>query len=264
MDLAWTLRRRMTLGLTAVALVAGGGVAIAAGSADDTGTQAADGTTTVAKPATGKGLRGGLLHSESVASDGNGGFVTHLMQVGKIESIDDSGLTVVSDDGFKQAWKRTADTVVGGANWSVTKNDDGSWTVRKSTEDLATGDVVTVVGTKSGDDATAQRIASQPDVDGEIPGGILKGFERGGVPQLQQRPDAEGGDVTMPVPGQMQRRMGGQMGGPGGEMRKFEFRTGPNGEGGTVAVPADPEAPSTGATPAQPSAAIYSGSVSFT
>jgi hypothetical protein len=268
----WSRRRRLTLGLTALALVAGGGVAIAAGSPDDP--QVAVGVGKLAVPAKGD-LRGGILHSEAVSSDGNGGYVTHLTQVGKIESVDADNLTVVSDDGYKRAWKRTSDTVVGGANWSVTKNDDGSWTVRKATEELASGQQVLVIGTLSGDEATAQRIAAQPEA-GDLPPGILKRF--GGE---------EGSDAAGKLKQRMMERFGGEaggmpgpMGGSGGEVRKFEFRTGPNGESGTVTAPAPgesfgkggaipapsaPEAPDSSATPVEPSSAhAGSGSVSFT
>jgi hypothetical protein len=285
---AGSRRRRHTLGLTAVALVAGGGVAIAAGSADDP--QPAVGATKVPMPAKAD-FRGGILHSQAVTSDGNGGYVTHLTQVGKVESVDDGNLTVVSADGFKQAWKRTADTVVGGANWSVTKNDDGSWTVRKATDELAAGQQVLVVGTLDGDTATAQRIAAQPDADSELPPGMMKRFggdESDGGPQLkqrlQQRMQGEGGMQVSPgMPAPMGGSMGGPMGGPGGDVRKFEFRTGPNGEGGTVTAPAPgesfgyggtipapsapsaPQAPSSGATPAEPSTAYFgSGSATLT
>lgn len=274
----WNRRRRLTLGLTALALVAGGGVAIAAGSPDDA--QAAVGADKVAAPAK-SDVRGGILHGETVTSDGNGGYVTHLTQVGKIESVDDNNLTVVSDDGYKRAWKRTSDTVVGGANWSVTKNDDGSWTVRRSTEELASGQQVLVVGTLSGEEATAQRIAAQPASDGDLPPMLLKRFggEEGSdaAGRLKQRMMERFGGDAGGTPGS--GTMPGPMGGSGGEVRKFEFRIGPNGESGTVTAPAPgesfgksgaipappaPEAPDSSATPVEPSSAYAgSGSVSF-
>jgi hypothetical protein len=260
---AWTRRRRLTLGLTAVALVAGGGVAISAASADtaDPASGTATATATAKAP-----FRGGLLHSESVTSDGNGGYVTHLTQVGKIESVDAGNLTVVSEDGFKQAWKRTADTVVGGANWSVTKNDDGSWTVRKATEDLATGRQVLVTGTLADGAATAQRIASQPEVDGDLPPMLLKRFGDGQdgaqlKDRLLQRFKGEAGTSVPGMPGPMTGGPGmpGPMtGGPGGEVRKFEFRVGPNGPSPVAPGTAAPEAPESGPSPAAPGTS-YSG-----
>jgi hypothetical protein len=278
----WNRRRRLTLGLTALALVAGGGVAIAAGQPDTDVTDDPTATAT-AKPVDGKAAFGfgGVLHSESVVSDGNGGYVTHLTQVGKIESIDANNLTVVSEDGYKRSWARTSDTVVGGGGWSVTKNDDGSFTVKKDTGELATGDQVIVVGTLSGDKATALKIGSRPD-GGEIPGMIMKRFEgefggkTDGSLELKQRMlqrFEDGGEMKMPGP----------MGGPGGEIRKFEFRTGPEGEAGTQVKPAPgeaygfsetvpapdarkaaPQAPSADAVPAEPSSATSSGYVKTT
>lgn len=241
-------RRRLTLGLTAVALVAGGGVAIAAGQPDTESAPAPAGSKAV-------GL-GGVLHSESVVSDGDGGYVTRLTQLGTIESIDADNLTVVSEDGYKRSWARTSDTVVGGGGWSVSKNDDDSYTVKKkATEELATGDQVLVVGTLTGDEATAQRIASRPDT-GEIPGAVLKRFqgESGGMGEGPMKGDrmmkrSEGGEVTR-MPGQM----GGRMGGSGEDVRRFEFRTGPGGEAGTEVkpMPAEP-------TPAEPGSITSSG-----
>lgn len=263
----WNRRRRLTLGFTAVALVAGGGVAIAAGSADSNLTD--NETAKVAKPVAGKSALGGVLHSESVVSDGNGGYVTHLTQIGKVESVDADNLTVLSEDGYKRSWSRTSDTVVGGGGWSVSKNDDGSYTVKKATEELATGDQVVVTGTLSGDKATAQRIAQRPD-GGEIPGMLLKRFEGefGGK--------SDGADGTLELKQRMQQRMGG---GPGGEVRRFEFRTGPDGEAGTKVMPAPGEAygsgeavpapgrtapaPATEAPSAGAEPAFSSGSASF-
>lgn len=176
----WSGRRRLTLGLTALALVAGGGAAIAAGNPDTDTDDRPDSATGTAKPMPGKGAsaHGGVLHSESVRSDGNGGYVTQLTQLGKIESIDSDRLTVVSEDGYERSWNRTSDTVVGGGGWSVSENDDGSYTVKKDSEELTEGDQVLVVGTLEDDVATAQRIAARPD-GGEMPGMVMKRFERG-------------------------------------------------------------------------------------
>jgi hypothetical protein len=270
---AWNRRRRVTLGLTALALVAGGGVAIAAGSAN--GTDSAP-TVRPANPVPGKaGFAGAVLHSESVVSDGNGGYVTRLSQVGTIESIDAGNLTVVSDDGYKRAWTRNADTVAGGANWSVTKNDDGSFTVRKTAaQELATGQQVLVLGTLANDVATAERIMAQPAGGGEIPGSILKGLAGGEDPgALKDRLMQRGGNL----------KGTGPMGGPSGQMPKFQFRNRPNGEGGTVVAPAPgeafgpggaipapdapapaPDAPAAGTAPAEPSAAYSASSFSVT
>lgn len=222
-----TLRRRITLGLTAAALVAGGGVAIAAGQPDTDSGPTSEATTT-AKPAPGKraiALGGGVLHSESVVSDGQGGFVTHLVQLGEIESVDDTALTVVSEDGYQRSWVRNDDTAIGQAGWSVTKNDDGSFTVRKDDGELATGQKVLVLGTLDGETATASRIAARPDVDGELPDVLRKRFGGEGM-EL-------GGDLKGMLKDRLMKRFEGRteiapgrpmFGAPGGEVRKFQFK----------------------------------------
>lgn len=227
MNLSNAHRRRLTVGLTAVALVAGGGVAIAAGQPDtDVDSQPSGSATATAEPAPGKAAfgRGGVLHSESVVSDGNGGYVTHLTQTGKVESLDSDRLTVVSEDGYSRAWNRTSDTVVGGGGWSAEKNDDGSYTVKKATDELAVGDQVLVVGTLAKDVATAARIVARPDT-GEVPGLLLKRFEGEFGGKMRGGMRGDGGPVLkdrlMPRPDGM----------PGGDVRRFEFR-----------VPAEPGA----------------------
>ena len=220
----WSRRRRLTLGFTALALVAGGGVAIAAGNPDPATPQQAP--TASALPVPGKAIfgLGGVLHSESVVSDGDGGYLTHLTQRGTIESIDADRLTVVSDDGYERTWNRTSDTVTGGGGWSVSKNDDGSYTVKKDTEELAAGDQVVVVGTVQDEVATAERIASRPD-SGEIPGMIMKRFEG-------EFGDKADGTADEPMRGDrlLKRFEGpdklirpGPMGGPGPEVSRYEF-----------------------------------------
>ena len=235
---SWSRRRGLTLGLTALALVAGGGAAIAAGAPDTDTTEPADSVRTTATPMPGKVAfaLGGVLHSESVRSDGNGGYITHLTQRGTIESIDSDRLTVVSEDGYERSWNRTSDTVVGAGGWSVSENDDGSYTVKKDTGEPAEGDQVLVVGTLEDDVATAQKIAARPD-GGEFPGMLMKRFEGGfgdgrGMPMLLDRlmKHFEGGDeLTAPGP----------MGERGGDVRRFEF-PGP----GRAGVPSEKAAPS--------------------
>jgi hypothetical protein len=283
-------RRRLTLGLTAVALVAGGGVAIAAGqpaTPGDAGATSAAPAPTPAKPGLGRGgalgLGGGVLHGEYVVPDGSGGYRTQVVQTGTIESVDDSSLTVASEDGYKRSYARTADTVVGGPNWAVTKNDDGSFTVRKSDAALATGQKVLVTGTLDGDKATATRIAARPD--GDLPAGILKGLGaemgdmggRRGLDQLKegllqkfkQRMD-DGTMPAMPMPGQkFSMPAPGQAKGEGGTVRRYEFSTPEGGtaeavpvpaEPGTQSAPARPSRPVPAPAPAEPSASASSGS----
>ncbi len=228
----------LTVGLAAVALVAGGGAAIAAGQpstdTDATGSPSPGASASASAEATATpGQRahgfGGLLHSESVVSDGKGGFVTRLTQIGTIESVDADRLTVVSEDGYRRSWTRSSDTAVGGAGWSVTKNDDGTWTVRKDTTDLATGDEVMVAGTlaKGSDTAAADRITTVPKA-AEIPGTIRKRLDGDLDGDLGGRP---GGRLDLRD--RLKQRFEG---GPGPELRRFELRMPDRAD----AVPAQP------------------------
>lgn len=256
----WSRRRRFLMGFTAVALVAGGGAAIAAGQPDTP--EPGDAKLASAAPVPGKaafGILGGVLHSESVVADGNGGYVTHLTQAGKIESLDADRLTVVSEDGYSKSWNRTSDTVVGGGGWSVEENDDGSFTVKQATEDLAVGDQVLVVGTLSGDEATAQRIAARPDT-GKIPGGILKRLEG----EFGGKADGSGG-LKERLRERFEMKMPGGPGGPGADVRRFELRMpGEKAEAVPAPAPSEEATPSASAVPAEPSSIAPSGFSSLT
>jgi hypothetical protein len=83
---------------------------------------------------------GGALHSESVVSDGNGGYTTVRTQTGEVTAVSDASITVKSDDGYSSTYAITADTQTSG--------------------DLATGTTVSVRATVSGDDATATQITA--------------------------------------------------------------------------------------------------------
>ncbi|MGQ0632439.1 MAG: hypothetical protein ACT4P1_15580 [Sporichthyaceae bacterium] len=240
-------RRRLTIGLTALALVAGGGVAIAAADADPSANPSHAGTSTSAtdpagdKVANSRGGRG-VLHGEFVAADGEGGFLTRVMQVGAIESVDTGALTVTSEDGYTRTYARTADTVVAGGTWTMGRDADGNTTATKEAPDLTVGQQVHVLGTLDGDEATAHRIMPRP-ADGESapgrpgPGGMLG-----------KRADGRGGDATAgkPLRGHPGRMFDGHRGPGGVPGERFQFR-GP----GVEPAPADPSS----TTPAAPEAA---------
>ena len=86
-------------------------------------------------PGGGLGL-GSALHGEYVSSDGNGGYVTKIMQTGEVTALSATSLTAKSDDGFSKTYTITSDQATG----------------------LASGDTVTVVATESGDTATATSV----------------------------------------------------------------------------------------------------------
>jgi hypothetical protein len=156
---AATWSRRKTLTAVAVAVVvagAGGGTIWAVnGSADaatTTGGTTAPGGQGMGGAPQGSAALSAALHGEYVASDGNGGYTTELMQVGKVTELSATSVTALSDDGFSQTY--TIDAATATADASA----------------LATGDTVTIVATTSGDTATADTITEGATHAGGQPG----------------------------------------------------------------------------------------------
>jgi hypothetical protein len=147
---AWSPGKKIAAGAVAAVIVAGGGAAIwAASSSAATDAQAGPGGMTGGP---GGGL-GAALHGEYVSSDGNGGYVTKIMQTGEVTELSATSLTAKSDDGFAKTYTITSAQATG----------------------LATGDTVTVVATESGTTATATSVtdgeAGGPGQQGQAPGG---------------------------------------------------------------------------------------------
>ncbi len=92
----------------------------------------------------GRGASGlsGLMYGDFVASDGNGGYVTRRLQTGTVTAVSATSITAKSADGH-------ATTFVVGSSTTVGNGAIG---------DVRVGDTVTVVGTLSGDTATATTI----------------------------------------------------------------------------------------------------------
>ncbi|MCU1681232.1 MAG: hypothetical protein JWQ81_1971 [Amycolatopsis sp.] len=141
--------RRKTIAAVAIAAgVAGiGGAVIWASSGSSTATtgQGFGGT-----GGPGGGARSGAsgalpnaLHGEYVASDGNGGYETDLMQLGKVTAVGPTSVTALSSDGFSQVYTVDAATAVGTGT---------------GTSSLATGDTVTIVAKTTGTAATAKTV----------------------------------------------------------------------------------------------------------
>jgi hypothetical protein len=139
--------KRQTLGVVAVAVVIGGlgGAAVYAATAGSShamagamhgpmhgppppGTLAA----TQAEPA-------GVLHSEYVVSDGQGGFSTKMTQTGTVDEITLSSLVVRSEDGYTQIYTFPSSAVV-------------------PKPSLAANDTVTVQATRTGQTVTLNSI----------------------------------------------------------------------------------------------------------
>ncbi|MEU0536269.1 hypothetical protein [Amycolatopsis tolypomycina] len=152
---AWSPGRKIAAGAVAAVIVAGGGAAVwAASSSAATETQAGPGGMTGGPGGLPGGGLGGALHGEYVASDGNGGYVTKIMQTGEVTELSATSLTAKSDDGFSKTYTITSAQATG----------------------LATGDTVTVVATESGSTATATSVT-----DGES-GGFGQGTPPSGAP----------------------------------------------------------------------------------
>ncbi|MDX3187904.1 hypothetical protein PV458_05805 [Streptomyces sp. MN03-5084-2B] len=148
---SWSPGRKIAAGAVAAVIVAGGGAAVwAASSSAATDTQAGPGGMTGGPGGMpGRGL-GTALHGEYVSSDGNGGYVTKIMQTGEVTELSATSLTAKSEDGFSKTYTVTSEQATG----------------------LATGDTVTVVATESGSTATATSVTDgESGGQGQAPGG---------------------------------------------------------------------------------------------
>ena len=64
--------------------------------------------------------------AEYVASDGDGGYTTELMQTGEVTAISDTSVTATSDDGYTRTSTIDADTVLGNGNSDTATADSVS------------------------------------------------------------------------------------------------------------------------------------------
>jgi hypothetical protein len=145
--------QRWSGGKTAAAVAIAAGVAGVGGAVIWVGS-GSNAATTTAQALGGTGAPGGqggpatlsgALHGRYVVSDGNGGYTTELMQVGKVTAISATSLTATSADGFSQTYTIDAATATGNGSTSI-----GS---------VATGKTVTVVAKTTGDTATAESVS---------------------------------------------------------------------------------------------------------
>src|SRR6185369_2081445 len=150
----WSPGKKIAAGAVAAAIVAGGGAAVWAASSSSAATdaQAGPGGMTGGPGGLpgGAGALGSALHGEYVSSDGNGGYVTKIMQTGEVTELSATSLTAKSEDGFSKTYTITSAQATG----------------------LATGDTVTVVATESGSTATATSVTDgESGGQGQLPGG---------------------------------------------------------------------------------------------
>ncbi len=190
-----TLRMRKALLAGAVALVLSGtGVAIAWAATDAQSPAASEpapgksGQAKEGKPGkeakVDKAQRPQRLHSESVVKKADGTFETELTQRGTVEAVNETSVTVKSEDGYTQTYTVNSGTKItqvpaAAADGSPAKGDDGKRL--KPTDgtiaDIAIGDGVRIAGVKSGDQVAAERVV---EGGGDGPGlGLGKGLGKG-------------------------------------------------------------------------------------
>jgi hypothetical protein len=85
----------------------------------------------------------GVLHSESVVSDGRGGYTTKMTQTGTVDEVTLSSIVVRSDDGYTQIYVFPSSAVV-------------------PTPTVAANDTVTVQATRTGATVTLNSIGEGP------------------------------------------------------------------------------------------------------
>jgi hypothetical protein len=150
--------KTIVVGVVAALVIGGGGFAVirAASGGTTTSQQAGPGGmggNGQGGPGSGNfagGMRGGAsglsgaLYGDFTASDGNGGYTTKRLQSGTVTAVSTTSITAKSADGH-------ATTFVIGSATSVDNGND-------AVSDIKAGDTVTVVGTVSGDTATATTI----------------------------------------------------------------------------------------------------------
>jgi len=182
----WSGRRMAAAVAVAVGIAAAGGAAIAAGTSG--GAAAVGNVAFTSDPGYGQsgtgqegqegqgGRPGGhrgpggmgpgmgnALHGEFVVADGSGGYVTRLMQSGKVTAVDSGSITVASDDGYSKTYSITSSTTVRGA---------------ESAAAIPVDTVVTVVADQGG---AALSIGNRPARPEGGPGGP-GGHPRDGAP----------------------------------------------------------------------------------
>lgn len=96
-----------------------------------------------APPTPGQGTAGGVLHSEYVVADGNGGFTTKLTQTGTVDEVTLSSVVVRSDDGYTQIYELPSGAAM-------------------PNRPLAAKDIVTVQATRTGATVTLNSIGEGP------------------------------------------------------------------------------------------------------
>lgn len=160
----WSTKRVIIVAAIALVVVGGGSAAIIAVTSGHASTAAAN-----ARPGMfgrggmgrfGRGGAGALphaLHGDFVATGNDGGYVTERLQTGKVTAVSSGSITVASADGYSSTYVVNSGTAV----------DRGADNISA----VANGDTVTVIGTVSGNTATATNVLDQAHEPADQPGG---------------------------------------------------------------------------------------------
>ncbi|MGK3956625.1 hypothetical protein ACLKOZ_10570 [Arthrobacter sp. R4] len=177
------IRKALLAGVVALGLT-GTGVAIAWSATDSPSPSPSESAPGKQDKKQDKAERPQHLHSESVVKKADGTFETHLSQQGTVEAVNETSVTVKSEDGFTQSYAVNAETKVikfpaPAADGSPATGEDGKRLKPSEVTiaEIATGESVRVSGVKSGDSATADKIVEGA---GTGPGlGLGKGMGKG-------------------------------------------------------------------------------------
>ena len=181
------IRKALLAGAVALALT-GTGAAIAWSADSPSPSPSASGKANgqdkpkAAKPD--KSQRPQELHSESTVKKSDGTFETVLAQHGTVEAVNETSVTVKSEDGFTQSYAINADTRIvkvpaPAADGTPPTGEDGKRLKPSDVAiaEIAVGETVRVSGVKSGSDVTARQLVEGA---GSGPGlGLGKGLGKG-------------------------------------------------------------------------------------
>lgn len=179
------IRKALLAGAVALALT-GTGVAIAWSATDSPSpSPSASGKANgqdKAKPD--KSQRPQELHSESTVKKSDGTFETVITQHGTVDAVNETSVTVKSEDGFTQSYAVNADTKIvkvpaPAADGTPATGEDGKRLKPSDVTiaEIAVGESVRISGVKSGNDVTARHIVEGA---GSGPGlGLGKGLGKG-------------------------------------------------------------------------------------
>ena len=181
------IRKALLAGVVALALT-GAGTAITWAATDTPSPSPSDSAPGKGngqqKPAKDKAAKAQHLHSESVVKKSDGTFETVLAQHGTVEAVNETSVTVKSEDGFTQSYAINADTRIvkvpaPAADGTPPTGEDGKRLKPSDVAiaEIAVGETVRVSGVKSGSDVTARQLVEGA---GSGPGlGLGKGLGKG-------------------------------------------------------------------------------------